>query len=344
MNDDNRTHTMKDTMIAKELLKHTDMSPSDWARLALEAIELLGDRAKGISRDELISLLRRTIRAGISAVRAAERTVSLETAAWASVSARQNLRPTTQRDLRHYVRRILRVKGAADLPLRSISSAQCRKILEQAFANSPSSYTKGRVILHSIFAYGIRREWCDNNPVARLASPVIREKSIHPLAPDEVKKLRQTAQRPEFRDMQLSLSLMLYGGIRPTEVSRLKSDDFNWEEQQVIIRPRVSKTGGGRVVPLRGVRSIRKKHRIIPRNWQRRWHALRRAAGFRGKWSPDTCRHTFASYHAAYFRNLPELQLEMGHRDASLLRSRYMMPTLQKDAAQFWNGIHCRQQ
>ncbi len=276
MNDGNSTHTMKNTMIAKELLKHTDLSPADWARLALEAIELLEERAKNISRDELISLLRRSIRAGISAVRAAERTVSLETAAWASVSARQNLRPTTLRDLRHYVRRILRVKGAADLPLRSISSAQCRKIPEQAFANSPSSYTKGRVILHSIFAYGIR----------------------------------------------------------------LKSDDFNREEQQVIIRPRTSKTGGGRVVPLRGVRSIRKKHRIIPRNWQRRWHALLCAAGFRGKWSPDTCRHTFASYHAAYFRNLPELQLEMGHRDASLLRSRYMMPTLHKDAALFWNGIH----
>ena len=31
---------------------------------------------------------------------------------------------------------------------------------------------------------------------------------------------------------------------------------------------------------------------------------------------PDVCRYTFASYHAAFFRNLPELQLEMGHRDA----------------------------
>ena len=44
----------------------------------------------------------------------------------------------------------------------------------------------------------------------------------------------------------------------------------------------------------------------------------------------DVCRHTFASYHAAYLRNLPELQLEMGHRDASLLMTRYMAPALKK--------------
>ena len=139
--------------------------------------------------------------------------------------------------------------------------------------------------------------------------------------------------------MQLSLSLMLYGGIRPTEVSRLQESDFDWENKQVIIRPSVSKTGGGRTVPLRGVRGIRKRDRHIPRNWNRKWHDLRRAAGYRGKsWVPDVCRHTFASYHAAYYRNLPELQLEMGHRDASLLMTRYMAPALRKDATAFWKG------
>ena len=137
--------------------------------------------------------------------------------------------------------------------------------------------------------------------------------------------------------MQFSLCLMLYGGIRPTEVSRLQERDFDWDGKQVIIRPTVSKTGGGRTVPLRGIQGIRKKDRIIPQGWNRKWKALRRAAGFR-HWVPDICRHTFASYHAAYFRNLPELQLEMGHRDTSLLRSRYMVPARRKDAEAFWQG------
>jgi len=229
------------------------------------------------------------------------------------------------------------VQGAEDMPLRSMSTADCKRILAAAFGASPSSYRKGRVILSSVFSYGIRQEWADSNPVTRIEVPAVQEKPIEPLAPEEVERLKATAGRPEFRDMRFSLSLMLYGGIRPTEVSRLQDGDINWEEGQIIIRPRASKTGGGRAVPLRGVRGIRKRERFIPRNWKRKWRALRRAAGFH-YWVPDVCRHTFATYHAAMFRNLPELQLEMGHRDTSLLRSRYMVPTHRKDAELFWKG------
>jgi integrase len=196
--------------------------------------------------------------------------------------------------------------------------------------------------LHGIFSYGIQQEWCDVNPVSRIKSPKVKEKTIAPLTPAEVDKLKETARRPEFRDMQFSLSLMLYGGIRPTEVSRLQECDFDWEGNLVIIRPTVSKTGGGRTVSLRGIRGIRKKDRIIPPDWNRKWRALRQAAGYRGRsWVPDVCRHTFATYHAAYFRNLSELQLEMGHRDVTLLMTRYMAPSLRKDAVAFWRGAGC---
>ena len=320
---------MKQNYIAKCLLAGSGISVTDAARLALEAIEDLGELTTGTSRPELVTLLRRVIQAGVAAVKAAEHTVSLSVAAWASVEARKDLRPTTRRDLRHFVRRILRVESAADMPLRSMSTADCKRILAAAFGARPGSYRKGRVILSSVFSYGIRKEWADSNPVTRIEVPAVQEKPIEPLTPEEVERLKATAGRPKFRDMRFSLSLMLYDGIRPTEVSRLQDGDINRAEGMVIIRPRASKTGGGRAVPLRGVRGIRKRDRHIPRNWKRKWQALRRAAGFR-HWVPDVCRHTFATYHAAMFRNLPELQLEMGHRDTSLLRSRYMVPARQK--------------
>ncbi len=58
-------------------------------------------------------------------------------------------------------------------------------------------------------------------------------------------------------------------------------------------------------------------------------------------WVPDVCRHTFATYHTAYFRNLPELQLEMGHRDLTLLRTRYMSPAQRLEAGKFWKSANC---
>ncbi len=333
---------MKTNYIAKQLLEGANLSQTDAARLILEAIEALGDLVQGLSRPALLVLLRDTLRHGVAAIRAATDTVTLREAVAASISARSHLRPSSLRDLKHFAGRILKVEGSAELPLRAITTTQCKKILTAAFGASVSNFVKGRAILHGIFSYGIQQEWCDVNPVSRIKSPKVKEKTIAPLTPAEVDKLKETARRPEFRDMQFSLSLMLYGGIRPTEVSRLQECDFDWEGNLVIIRPTVSKTGGGRTVPLRGIRGIRKKDRIIPPDWNRKWRALRRAAGYRGRsWVPDVCRHTFATYHAAYFRNLSELQLEMGHRDVTLLMTRYMAPSLRKDAVAFWRGAGC---
>ena len=165
------------------------------------------------------------------------------------------------------------------------------------------------------------------------------EKPIAPLDLDEVARLEETARRPEHQDMQLSLHLMLYCGIRPTEVSRINPErDIDWEHSQVLVRPTASKTGGGRVVPLRKADAI--TVRTIPHRWIHRWRALRKAAGWSKEtdhpWCPDICRHTFATYHAAHFRNFLALQLEMGHRDSALLRTRYVMACKTTDASHFW--------
>lgn len=329
---------MKQRKLANEILKFSSLSAIDTARLALEAVEALGSLAGGKGRGELVLLLRRVVREGVKAVQQAEQTVSFAEAAWASVEARAELRPTSRRDLRHYVRRMLRVEGVGELPLRGMSTKQCRHILGTAFNGSAHSFKKGRAILSSVFSYGMRQEWCDTNPVLRIEVPRVQEKHIAPLSAEEVKRLHKAAERPEHRAMRLSLRLMLYGGIRPAEVSRLQPGDFCWEEGHVLIRPRTSKTGGGRLVPLRGMQGIRAHERTIPRNWQRRWQALRRAAGFRhGSWMPDACRHSFASYHAAHFKNLPALQLEMGHRDLTLLRTRYVSPVGAHEGRLYWD-------
>ncbi len=350
---------------AKNIIRDLPLNMNDIARLILEATEEMGERVSGMTRLEMLHLLRRVIRAGTEVVKAAEQTVPFAEAAWASVEARAGRRATTLRDLRHFVRRMLRIQltdledaadvkgrearlpktsprqaetpalGVGGLPLRSMTTAQCRRILHAAFGNSSHSFNKGRAILHSIFAYGQRREWCGENPVSRIESRRVQEKEIVPLNPQEVRRLEQAALQPEHREMRFSLHLLLYNGIRPQEVARLNAQHIQPEQKRVIIPAAGSKTGGGRVVPLRKIKSLKGVSLRIPRNWQKRWRALRRAAGFTC-WQPDVCRHTFASYHAAYFRDMGALQLEMGHRSTDLLRSRYLnLPQVSK-ARQYW--------
>lgn len=324
---------MNNQHLAEELLRDCALNATDAARLVLEMEDALGRRAMRRSKRTLMQLFREVIRTGVNAINKEERTVCFKTAALASLNARVSyLRPVSIRDLRYYIRRMLRVDNCGRLMLRNMKTVHCRWILQTAFGDSISQYVKARSILHSIFAYGIRQEWCDFNPVSRIEAPRIRERLIDPLSIEQVRLLLHCAKNT---DMQLSLNLMLFSGIRPAEVARLKSEDISWKEKLIIIRPHTSKTGGGRVVPLRGCAQIPPRFRCIPANWQRRWYALRKQAGF-AAWVPDICRHTFASYHAAYFRNLPALQLEMGHGDLTLLRTRYMSPATASVARQFW--------
>ncbi len=321
----------------------------------------------------------RMIEAGEKELERQEHTVDFETAVWASVEARAGRRATTRRDLRHYARRLLRVQlsdleddsrvlggevllrrkgnlsvyaearasetsahGVGALPLRSMSTAQCRRILHAAFGGSASAFRKGRAMLHSVFAHGMRQEWCAENPVARIEVPAVQEREIVPLRREEVERLEAAVQQPEHRAMRLSLHLLLYCGLRPQEVARLQPQHVQPERGCVVVPGRCSKTGGGRVVPLRNRALLRGVRMRIPRNWEQRWRRLRRGAGFApGKWVPDVCRHTFASYHAARFRDLGALQLEMGHRSADLLRSRYLNLPRVEEAKGYWRGGVC---
>lgn len=322
---------------AKKLIEELPLDIRDTARLILETYEELGTRAEGLSKKGLIHLLRRVMRLGIDELKNQERTVSFETAVWASVEARAGLRPTTRRDLRHYARRLLRVEGAGERPLRAMTCRECRELLQRAFGGSVSSYIKGRAMLHSVFAYGMRQEWCAENPVARVEIPRVQEREIVPLRREEVERLENAAKRPEHRAMRFSLYLLLYCGLRPKEVARIRPQHVQWEKGVVVVSAQCSKTGGGRVVPLRKKTQLHGVSLRIPHNWERRWLRLRRAAGFAaGEWVPDVCRHTFASYHAARFRNLGALQLEMGHRSTDLLRSRYLNLPRVEEASGFW--------
>ena len=53
-------------------------------------------------------------------------------------------------------------------------------------------------------------------------------------------------------------------------------------------------------------------------------------------WPQDALRHTYASYHLSHFRSYAELQVEIGHRDATLLRTRYVDQRGVRSSAQFW--------
>ena len=311
-------------MAALEVLKSTGVDVLEAALVAKEALQCGRGRVRRA---------RECVRLGAEEMRKREKTVTFAKAVETALEdrKRKGLRARSIVDFRYFCKRMVKMNpGLAERRVRSITSDDCWRYLETAFGGSAAQYRKARAILSGLFSTAIRHDWCDSNPVSRVEVPEVVEKPIEPLTIEEVERLEAAAQLPEHRDMQLSLHLMLYCGIRPTEVSRIDPErDIDWQNQRVVVRPTASKTGGGRVVPLRKVGAI--IVRTIPRRWVHRWRALRNSAGWNKQsehlWRQDVCRHTFATYHAAYYGNLSALQLEMGHRDLSLLRTRYLYAT-----------------
>lgn len=335
---DNTDHEFAPLRPVRRRMRRLRLKEEEAARFMQEVFEEMGGLSCVSGRQEVLCTMRRVMREGIVAVRKAEGTVPFERAMRESLAARANRRPVTRRDLRYYTNRLLRCNpGLGARPMRDIDVAECRTILHNSFSSSMQSYRKARAILHSIFAYALRREWVDKNPVDYIETPHVRESPIHPLSLSEIERLEAAARTPEHRDMQLSLHLMLYCGVRPTEVRRIDpARDIDWAHRQVLIRPQTSKTGGGRIIPLRKAACVRRECRYtIPADWGRRWQRLRRSAQFTN-WQADICRHTFASYHAQRFRNLTQLQMEMGHSGTELLRTRYVMARLGNEAREFW--------
>ena len=328
-----------DYISAKRILTGTDVSVLDAARIAKN---ILDAKPKNFVLTDL-QFCAKVIEVGLRHMRTKEMPLADGFALY--LKSKQHLRPDSVRDIRCIGNRLLRMKpefGGRNFSELSVS--ECEEWLNAAF-HTDSQFNKARAMLHGLFEFAIRREWCEKNPTKRIERRKVVEKEIQPLKLSETKRLIKTAQR-ESPEYAIVAALLVYTGIRPREVRRLTWRDIDTEEKTITVRSQCSKTGGVRQVEIPPVlnrllithKSQNSSH-ICPTDWQRRWRKIRDYSGFRGHWVQDVLRHTYASFHAKNYADLPRLQLNMGHRDLSLLLSRYinMRGISRAEAKSFFN-------
>lgn len=321
------------------ILREVGVDVLEAALLAKEA--LLQSRGR-------IKQARKCLQLGYQELRRQSRTVSFSRAVTEAQNARKERRKRTLTDFRYICRRFMKhCPGLAVRRMRSIRPEDCRRWLEQAF-ESPSQRRKARAILSGVFSTAVKRGWCDSNPVSQVDAPRVIEKGVPILTPPEITKITDTAEKYHDGNGAAAVGMMLYAGIRPHEVARLTWGQVDLKERAIYILPRHSKTGGARRVTIhKPLLRVLQRHKredstfICPANWLHHWRELRRAAGWQGekRWPQDALRHTYASYHLSYFRDFALLQCEIGHRDATLLRTRYVDQRGVENARIFWQGI-----
>lgn len=320
------------------------ISGRDALRLAQELLErVIAPNLRGI---RLLNRCRDIISLGSEAYKRARHSVSFARAVEVSLQERAERRARTTYELRNICRRLMeKTPELSAKNLRDITPELCRHVLD-GVAHSELQFTKARAVLHSVFSCAIRHGWCAANPVDAIPRPTLQEAEVHPLPWADLCSLLRTAAQQEHRCCMPAVGLMLWAGVRPAELRRLRWEDIDWQEKVISLKPQHSKTGGCRHITLQPVliswlkqerRTPMKQGSICPPNWLRRWKALRHAAGI-NHWQQDVLRHTFASYHLKRWHDLPRLQEEMGHRSARLLRTRYlsMHGITTRHARQFW--------
>ncbi len=324
------------------LLGGSGISPLEAGRLALELAEHAG--AVRLRGSALMKRCRRVIQLGSEARAQEECSTSFERAMQSALESRHDRRPRTRAEFGSICRRLLRACPAlARRRVRSFTADDCRHLLEATFS-TPRQQAKGRLILHGVFTHSLQQGWCRSNPVASLRAPRLQEAEVRALTRAELTRLLHTARQPEHRACMPALGLMLWAGVRPAEVARLRWEDIDEQEGVISLRPQHSKTGGTRHITLHPVLATWlhesdgvRRGELCPPCWPLRWKRLRCAAKLI-PWQQDVLRHTFASYHVKQWHDFARLQLEMGHRSADLLRTRYlsMRGITAADAACFW--------
>ncbi len=236
-------------------------------------------------------------------------------------------------------------------PINALTPDVVDAALTRSWPNSPTSWNRGRCELATLINYARRRQWVRmDNPAEALDKRHVEEKEIHALPPDRLSALMDAALADRRHgDLLPYIAICAFAGVRPTEARRLTWGDVNLKEGVISVRRAKSKTGGTRHIEmhptLRAWLEFSRPADATPQDGiargtvisrQRRLH---RAAGFGPScpWIQDCLRHSYATYYLLDGGRLPQLQLNMGHRDTQLLYARYVnMAGVTRSAARAW--------
>lgn len=234
----------KEIISAKTLLKGTGISLLDAARLVRNILDALPKNSSIVP----IHFCSKVIEVGKHNIRSKE--MRFSEGFFLYLQTKGNLRPDSIRDIRYLGKRLIKSNpGLSKCNFSEFSVSECEKWLSQTFS-TPSQFNKARTMLHGLFEFALRREWCDKNPVKLIERRRIIEKEISPLTFPQIKNLLKTAKMPKHKECLPAIGLLMFAGVRPREVHRLTWKDIDLEENSITIHSLCSKTGGVRQVEI----------------------------------------------------------------------------------------------
>ncbi|MEI8288712.1 MAG: tyrosine-type recombinase/integrase [Verrucomicrobiota bacterium] len=209
------------------------------------------------------------------------------------------------------------VNNVGNLRVTDVLPEHIEKYLAQqdVTANTKDGYCRA---ISSFFSWCMKgkRHWCVNNPcyaveIEGLMDDGDREPAVLPVA--ECEALLRAAENFEGGHLVPYVALCLFGGLRPTEATRVNWEQVNLNDGEIRLKGTQTKTGKGRIVVIcRTLKAWLSKYRKAGEIYRAKYDVdlkkLRASVGYGPKsdeqpnlkpWVPDVLRHTAISH---YFR------------------------------------------
>lgn len=165
---------------------------------------------------------------------------------WLSDSVRDTVKVTTFERYEQITR--LHLKPALGrLKLKAVTPAHVRSLYREKLEGgaSPRTVRYIHTTLHKALKQAIADGLISRNVTEAVKPPQITKEEMHPLAPDEVKLLLETAAEDRLEALYI---LAIHTGLRQGELLGLKWDDVDMETGTLQVRRTLSITEGGPVL------------------------------------------------------------------------------------------------
>ena len=232
----------------------------------------------------------------------------------------------------------------------SVTEEQILNFLVKYHSASGYQYNQALRHIKPIFNHAHKRGWITLNPTAFIPKKEIRAET-EVLKIKEFRRAAELLQTQEYRDMAAGISLLMFAGLRPSEL--FGNDDkppLLWDSvilnpQGVHTKPYIdipeanAKGVDGRQVQiepnlvkwLEGVPKEKRKGAILSEANHYRYSLFKKALGVAGK--KDIFRHSFGTYYFHHFKSLERTMNQMGHTNRKTFERHYKRYNSEEDSA-----------
>ena len=196
--------------------------------------------------------------------------------------------------------------------------------------------------LSILFEFCRRRGYCGSNPLEHIERPIVTRGRPEIFSLNEATALLRTAELHPNLELLPAVAIGLFAGLRMSEIKQLDWSHVDFEHKVIDVDETIAKMRQQRNVDMSDLLvawlqpDAKAKGRIIPKGFRRRMENLRRLAKIT-KWPDNGLRHSYGSYHCAFFQNPIVTANQMGHATTDMLFKHYRNYRIsKKDAEAYW--------